>query len=396
MISSNKDPILAVLSLSGGNDFLNTIIPYTNPLYGDYRPNLGIPETRVLPIDDKYAFHPAMAPLKKFWDAGKLAIILGVGYPNPSRSHFRSMDIWHTCEPDKLGTEGWLGRAIKELDPKAENVLTGVNFGRGLPRALAREGVPVASVGSLDSYGVLTGIEEEDQRTEALEVFSRMYSPAIGRNAVLDYIHRTGTDALKGADILSTAPSKYSSQVEYANTMVGQYMKNIAQVYLAGFGTRILYTTAPYNSFDTHANQPSQHSGLWKDVSNTVETFFDDLRGHQASDDVLLLLFTEFGRRAADNGSGTDHGTGGAAFVIGETVKGGFYGEYPSLEMDKLEDGGDLQHNVDFRSVYTTILEDWLGLDPVPIVGGHFERLKFLRSILTSATEGRSALPQRK
>ena len=255
MVSTQKDPVLAVLSLSGGNDGLNTVIPYSNPLYRDYRPTLGIPEGQIIPINDDLGFHPTMGPLKKFWDEGKLAIFLGVGYDNPSYSHFRSMDIWHTCEPDKIGTEGWLGRVLKEIDPSAENVLCGVNFGRGLPRALVMEGVPVASVGNLETYGLLTGIDGESQRDQALDVFGRMYSPAMGSGAVMDYIHSTGTNALKGADILATAPDKYTSEVEYSNTVVGQYMKNIAQTHLAEFGSRVLYTTSPYNSFDTHANQ---------------------------------------------------------------------------------------------------------------------------------------------
>jgi uncharacterized protein (DUF1501 family) len=319
-----------------------------------------------------------MGPLKKFWDEGKLAIFLGIGYPHPSYSHFRSMDIWHTCEPDTVGVDGWLGRAIKEFDPNAENVLTGVNYGRGLPRALAKEGVPVASVGNLETYGLLTGIDGQDQRAQALDVFSRMYSPTVGRGYAIDYIRRTGTDALKGADILTTAPAKYTSKVTYNNTAVGQYMKNIAQTHLAGFGTRVLYTTSPYNSFDTHANEMAAHDKLWTDVSSTVDTFFTDLRDHQASDNVLLFMFSEFGRRIADNGSGTDHGAAGIAFAVGEKVKGGLYGTYPSLEPSKQEEGGNLKHNMDFRSVYATILEDWLGLNPTPIIGGSFEKVQFL------------------
>jgi uncharacterized protein (DUF1501 family) len=378
MVSTKKDNVLAVLSLSGGNDGLNTLIPYTNSLYRDYRPTLGIPQEQVIPLNDQLGFHPTMAPLKKFWDEGKLAIFLGIGYPHPSYSHFRSMDIWHTCEPDKVGTEGWLGRAIKDLDPNAENVLTGVNFGRGLPRALAKEGVPIASVGNLETYGLLTGIEGQDQRTEALDVFGRMYAPTIGSAYALDYIRRTGTDALKGADILATAPGMYSSNVEYSASVVGQYMKNIVQTHLANFGTRVLYTTSPYNGFDTHANQASAHSALWTDVSNNVQTFFDDLREHNASDNVLLFMFSEFGRRIGDNGSGTDHGAGSVAFAIGEHVKGGIYGEYPSLEPGQQEEGGNLKHNMDFRSVYTTILEDWMGVDPVSVIGGNFQKVKFL------------------
>ena len=377
MVSTKKDNVLAVLSLSGGNDGLNSIIPRNSSRYRDYRPTLAVPEDQIIPINDELGMHPTMGPLKKYWDAGQLAIFVGIGYPTPSYSHFRSMDIWHTCEPEKIGTEGWLGRAMKQLDPNSENVLTGVNFGRGLPRALVMDGVPVASVGNLETYGLLTGIEGENQRNDALDIFGRMYSPAIGTGPVMDYIHATGTDALKGADILATAPDKYTSNVEYSGTVVGQYMKNIIQTHLAGFGTRVLYTTSPYNGFDSHANQAQANAGLWTDVSNTVDTFYTDLRDHDASDNVTLLLFTEFGRRISDNGSGTDHGAAGVAMAVGDHVKGGIYGTYPSLEPSEQEVGGNLKFNLDFRSVYSTILEDWFGLDPEPIVGGNYERVKF-------------------
>ena len=377
MTSTKKDPVLVVLQLSGGNDGLNTIIPYTNPLYNDNRPAVRVPDDQVLQINDEIGFNPAMAPMKRLYDDGKLAIIQGIGYPTPSRSHFRSMDIWHTCEPEKVGDEGWLGRMIAELDPTKENVLTGVNFGRGLPRAMVAPGVPVASVGNLESYGVLTGIEIEEQRTKALDVFSRVYSPMIGQGPVLDYFANTGLDALKGADILSTAPESYSSTVEYGSDSVAQYMRNIAQVHLANLGTRIMYTTAPYNSFDTHAGELANHTKLWSETSNAVADFYDDLKEHNASDNVVLLVFTEFGRRVHDNGSGTDHGAGGCAFVIGDAVKGGLYGEYPSLEENKLVEG-DLAFNNDFRGLYSTLLEKWMGLDAKPIVNGSFEQMDYL------------------
>ena len=238
MTSTKKDPVLVVLQLSGGNDGMNTIIPYGDPLYVDNRPNVRINEDQVLPINDYIGFNSNMAPVKRLYDEGKVAVIQGIGYPHPSRSHFRSMDIWHTCEPDKIGNEGWMGRAIRDLDPNKDNVLTGVNFGRGLPRALAVPGVPVASVGNLETYGVLTGIEAEDQRAKALDVFSRVYSPMIGKGPVLDYFANTGLDALKGADILSSATEKYSSTVEYGGDEVAQYMRNIAMTHLAELGTR--------------------------------------------------------------------------------------------------------------------------------------------------------------
>lgn len=377
MTSTRKDPVLAVLQLSGGNDALNTIVPYADPLYSDNRPSVRVSEDQVLKIDDHIGFNPALGPIKDLFDQGKLAIILGVGYPNPNRSHFRSMDIWHTCEPNKVGDEGWLGRVVRELDPTQENVLTAVNFGRGLPRALVAPGVPVASVGNLETYGVLTGIDDVDQRLKALDVFSKVYSPMIGQGPVLDYLAHTGLDALKGADILSAAPEMYSSTVEYGGDDVGQYMRNIVQTHLAGFGSRVFYTTAPYNSFDTHAGQLANHTRLWSETSRAVADFYDDLEEHNAGEDVMLLVFTEFGRRVHDNGAGTDHGAGGHAFIIGKNVKGGLYGEYPSLDDDKLDEG-DLQFNTDFRSLYTTILEKWMGLDAKPIVNGAFEHIDFI------------------
>ena len=377
MTSTKKDPVLVVLQLAGGNDALNTVIPYGNPKYFDHRKNVVVPEDQVLPINDQIGFNPSMGPMKKLYDEGHMAVIQGVGYPTGSRSHFRSMDIWHTCEPTKIGDEGWLGRVVRDLDPKAENVLTAVNFGRGLPRALVAPGVPAASVGDLETYGVLTGIDDVDQRLKALDVFSKVYTPMIGQGEVNDYLAHTGLDALKGADILSSAPGMYSSTVEYGNDTVSQYMRNIVQTHLAGFGTRVLYTTAPYNSFDTHAGQLAAHTRLWSETSRAVGDFYDDLQEHNAGEDVMLLVFTEFGRRVKDNGSGTDHGAGGHCFIIGEKVNGGLYGEYPSLDAEKLDEG-DLQFNTDFRSVYTTILEKWMGLDAKPIVNGEFEQMAFV------------------
>ena len=378
MVSTVKDPVLAVMSLSGGNDGLNTVIPYNNPHYRDYRQSLGIPEDQIIPITDQVGFHPAMAPLKKYWDEGHLAIIQGIGYPNGSLSHFRSMDIWATCEPVELGVVGWLGSVIPDVDPKGENVLTGGNLGRGLPRSLAKEGVAVASVGDLSTYGLLTDMGAEAQRDEALDLFGRMYAPAIGQGAVDDYIRRTGIEALKGADILTTAPGMYRSEVEYANSAMGGYLRDMAQVHNADFGTKVMFTTAPYNIFDTHANQAVGHANLLQDVAVNVDSFMTDVRQLGKSDNVTLFFYSEFGRRAMDNGSGTDHGTGGIAFVIGDHVKGGLYGEYPSLEPNKLEDGGNLQHNVDFRCAYTTLLDQWMGLDAKAITGGNFEPVPFL------------------
>ena len=375
MTSTKKDPILVVVQLSGGNDYLNTVIPYSDGLYYDNRPVVGIHEDRVIKLDDKAGLHPEMGPLKKVWDRGDMAIIHGIGYENAPRSHFRSMDIWHTCEPDKLGTEGWLGRATRDIDPNKENVLTTVSFGPSLFRALVLPGTPVAVVDDLDNYGLLPGITEQAQRTEILDRFARMYSPAIGSSAVMDYMGQTGLDTLEGADILKEAPLMYSSSVEYPDTSIAKKLKGIAQVHMANFGTRIFYVD--HGSFDSHATQAGMADKLWKDVSEGMGSFLDDLREHDDSDNVVVMMFTEFGRRTRDNGSGTDHGAAGAAFMFGDGVKGGQYSEFPSLEEKNLEQG-DVIPNYDYRGLYTSILEDWLDLDAKPIVEGIYEMLPIL------------------
>ena len=336
------------------------------------------PKTRSCPSTESWPSIPKWGPIKKLYDEGKVAIIHGIGYENSPRSHFRSMDIWHTCEPDIVGTEGWAGRVIRDLDPNSENVLKGINFGQGLPRALALRGVPVTSVSSLESYGVLSsvpGVDEEAERAQILERFARMYAPAVGTGAVMDYLGQTGRDALQGADIIRSAPEGYSSSVEYAETPIAKYLRDIAQVYLADLGTQLFYTQN--GSFDTHFNQPPMHTKLWIDMSSAISDFFDDLKEHDAGDNLIMVLFTEFGRRVKDNGTGTDHGAGGAAFVIGNQVKGGMYSQYPSLRPEDLSQG-DLAPNYDFRGFYSTIIDRWLGLDPVPIVGGKFEQLDFV------------------
>ena len=372
MTSASKDPVLVVLQLTGGNDYMNTVVPYGNPLYYDNRPTVNVSPDRVLPLDDQVGFNPALAPIKDLYDQGDVAVVHGVGYSNPNRSHFRSMDIWHTCEPDKIGTEGWLGKVIRDLDPRGENVLTGVNFGRGLPRAMALPGVPVASVAVLENYGLLTAIPQEEARARALDVFARMYTPAMGTGPTMDYLGQTGLDALKGADILRTAPERYESTVEYGETAISQNLRAISQVLLADLGTRVFYTQ--HGGYDTHAAEMAVHTQLWTDLSEAISCFFADLREHNVEDRVVMLVFTEFGRRVKDNGSGTDHGSGGLSMVMGAPVKGGQFNEFPSMaEGDLLE--GDLHFNYDYRGLYGTLVERWLGLDAKAVVGGSYEML---------------------
>jgi uncharacterized protein (DUF1501 family) len=369
------DKCVVVLQLTGGNDYLNTVIPYNNPLYRDNRPAVGIPDNNIIHLDKDYGIPDYMAPMKKFWDDKKLAVLHGVGFQDSPRSHFRAMDIWHTCEPEKVGTEGWLGRVAREYDPKKENVVQIVSMGPSLPRSLVCPGVPVACVsGPLERYGFLPQVQG-NERAHVLDRFAKMYSPAIGTGPVMDYLSETAIDSLKGEDIIKVAPEKYTSTVQYPNTPIARKLKGIAQTHIAEIGSRIMY--CDHSTFDTHAGQNPGHGNLWKAVSEGIEAFMADLREHGKADNVIMLLFSEFGRRVHDNGSGTDHGAGGVAFVLGEKVNGGHYGEMPSLKAEHLVQG-DLNPNMDYRSVYSTILDKWLGLNPAPIVNGTFERPAFL------------------
>ena len=379
-LKTGKDPVLVVLQLSGGNDFMNTVVPYGDPFYYDFRKTVGIPEGDLLHIDNRYGFHPALTRIKAMYDDGRVAVVAGVGYPVPDRSHFRSMDIWHTAEPTKVVAEGWLGKVIRELDPQKQNVCTGVRFGLGLPRAMYLGGVPAISVRDLESYGLLTNMSGENHR-RALSVFTRMYMPVEFDEArvVLDHIGQTGVDALTGVDMLKPVPALYSSSIEYAGDTLSQSLRGIAQVHTAGIGTRVFY--AELGGFDTHGAQMGTQTDLLGRVSRAVGDFFDDLREHNAAEEVIMLIFTEFGRRIRDNGNGTDHGSGGGAMLIGDRINGGMYAEYPSLDpADQLS--GDLHFNNDFRGIYSTILDDWYGIQPEPIVHGSFEKFDGMISSL--------------
>ena len=370
--NGKKDRVLVVVQLSGGNDFMNTIIPYTSPIYHDSRPVVGIKEDQVLPLNDELGFHPSAAPLKELYDHGNIAIVQGIGYPDSSRSHFRGMDIWHTAEPEKVVVEGWAGKAVRELDPNKDNVVTGVSIGKGLPRAMVAPGVPVASVGDLDSYGLMTGLAEQ-QRAHALQVFKEMYAPAIGAGPVLDYLSQTGEYGLSGEAILRDVPAAYSSEVEYADNTIAKSLRDVARVHIAGVGTRLFY--AQHGGYDVHSTEVPTQEKLLGELSGALVDFFQDLKDHDAGEEVAMLVFTEFGRRVTDNGSGTDHGSGGGAFIIGERVNGGLYAEYPPLAPDQWLINEDLKHTIDFRGIYGTMLEQWLSVEASPIVGGTFEQV---------------------
>ena len=374
--NGTSDPVLVIVQLTGGLDFMNTLIPYTEGAYYDSRPHVGIPQDQVLPLSEEspLGFHPAASRLKELYDGGDLAVVQGIGYPNSSRSHFRGMDIWHTCEPDVISTEGWIAKLVRELDSRSENPLTAVSFGRGLPRACAAPGVTVTSVGNLDAYGLMTSIEQEQEREANLDLFRRMYTPAVGAGMVRDYLGRTGRDVLAGADVLAEVPGQYTSTVEWGTNPIASALRDVARVHTAGLGTRVFYTQ--HAGYDYHSHQPGAHDRLLGELSGALSDFLTDLRNHNASENVSVLVFTEFGRRIRDNGSGTDHGSGGGAYILGDRVQGGLYAEYPSVKPKDWLNGEDLKHTIDFRGIYGTMLEQWMGVEASPIVGGDFEQVR--------------------
>jgi uncharacterized protein (DUF1501 family) len=377
VVTANRKPSLVVIQLSGGNDAMNTVVPYTNGIYHDSRKAIHLSEDQVIALNGTLGLSNSLGPMKSIWDAGKMAIIQGIGYPKPNRSHFRSMDIWHTAESDHIADSGWLGRTIRELNPDGKNVITGINFGRGLPRALHAKGVPVASVGNLATYGLMPDIADKMTRDLAVDVFARMYGPDDTRDAVLQQISNTGMGAYLGADILRAAPEAYSSTIEYqADVPIAQSLRDISQVMLADLGTRVFYTQ--HGGYDTHAGELDNHAKLWNDLSTAVNDFLADLDEHERGDDAVVMIFSEFGRRIRDNGSGTDHGSGGVAFILGNSVKGGFYGEYPSLDPSEQVEG-DMRFNNDFRGTYATLLDQWMGIDPYTILNDHYEQFDLIR-----------------
>jgi uncharacterized protein (DUF1501 family) len=377
VVTANRKPSLVVIQLSGGNDAMNTVVPYTNGIYHDSRKAIHLSEDQVIDLNGTLGLSNSLGPMKSIWDAGNMAIIQGIGYPKPNRSHFRSMDIWHTAESDHIADSGWLGRTIRELNPDGKNVITGINFGRGLPRALHAKGVPVASVGNLATYGLMPDIADQMTRDLAVDVFARMYGPDDTRDAVLQQISDTGMGAYLGADILRAAPEAYSSTIEYQTDIpIAQSLRDISQVMLADLGTRVFYTQ--HGGYDTHAGELENHARLWNDLSTAISDFLADLDEHDRGDDAVVMIFSEFGRRIKDNGSGTDHGSGGVAFILGNSVKGGLYGEYPSLDPDEQVEG-DMCFNNDFRGTYATLLDQWMGIDPYTILNDHYEQFDLIR-----------------
>jgi uncharacterized protein (DUF1501 family) len=370
------DKILVVVQLSGGNDGLNTVIPYKDEVYRRRRPSLGIGEDRVLKVEGDIGLHPALTGMVTLLENRRLAIVQGVGYPNPNRSHFESMDIWHTAytKPQDRAA-GWLGRALdarrqvlaQATDPPAMHLGP-----ENQPLALAARDVPSPSIRSLDQFKLETG--GNGQQREAIVAAAK--SPRGAASDLLKFVQTRTTSALEVSRRIEAATKDYKTPVDYPGTDLAQKLKRIAQLIDAGLATRVYYVAL--DGFDTHSDQRDAHAGLLGQLGGALAAFADDLAAHMQLDRVVTLVFSEFGRRVEENASrGTDHGAAAPVFLVGSRVSPGLIGKHPRL--DDLADG-DVKFHTDFRSVYAAVLEQWMGWPAAPILGEGFAPAAVIRA----------------
>ncbi len=369
----STDPILIVIQLAGGNDGLNTIVPYGSGLYYSDRPNIAVPAKSVLPIDGTVGFNPNLKALKTLFDAGKVAVIQGVGYDNPSRSHFQGTSIWETANTTGVSTTGWLGRFLDAELAGSKNPLTAIALGPLTPQTLQSTRVPVTSIDTVANFRFQVARQSS---TAILDAFSRMYAGTAKPNPdYLAIVRSAGSDAQQGVHDLATIVTNYKSTVQYPPSVLARELQTVAQIISANLGTRIFHVTV--SGFDDHVAEVYTHANLLKALGDSMSAFYADLTAQGKADQVISMTFSEFGRRVRENaGRGTDHGTAAPLFIMGGKIKGGMYGADPILS--NLDDNGDLKYGVDFRSVYGTVLDGWLGANSKDILGGSYERLPFL------------------
>jgi uncharacterized protein (DUF1501 family) len=386
---SGKDgKILVVVQLSGGNDGLNTIVPYADDAYHRARPQIAHAASTVLKVDSYLGMHPSLAPIKELYDDGMMSIVQGVGYPNPNRSHFRSMDIWHSGDPNKeVVTNGWLGRFFDNTcagcDPHV-----GVSIGENLPLAMRGDRITPLSFDRPETYRYNGRDKEEylalnriDPTKQASASEEKIVKPApkkvepVTPSSQLDFLHRTAMDAQLSSDDILRMTQRHQPPAAYPGGSFGNGLRTIAAMIAGGLPTRVYYVSL--GGFDTHANEKGRHDQLMQQFAQGVGAFWKDLKKQENDDRVMMMTFSEFGRRVEQNASGgTDHGAAAPMFVIGKHVKSGVVGKHPSLTD---LDSGDLKFTTDFRSVYATVLQNWLDAPSKPVLGSQFNTLPLLK-----------------
>ncbi|MBV9543751.1 MAG: DUF1501 domain-containing protein, partial [Chloroflexi bacterium] len=315
--TSRSNRILVVLQLSGGNDGINTLVPFADAGYSQLRPSLGIAANEVLQLTDSVGLHPSLGKFKALYDDGKLAVVQGVGYPNPNRSHFRSMDIWHSAAPDTFEKSGWLGRYVSACQCNQGNALPAISVGDQLNGMFWTDTTLVPAVASIGAFSFLTDTRYKNDRTFQMQTLQNIYSQAGNWSQYESLIRRGTVEALAGSDELQKVAAAYQTPVTYpTNNGLANQLKLVAQVIAGNLGTRLF--SVSMGGFDTHATQKEHHAQLLAQLGDAVDAFMQDLASMQRQDDVTIMTFSEFGRRASQNGSlGTDHGTAEPMFIIG-------------------------------------------------------------------------------
>ena len=365
---------LVVVELAGGNDGLNTVVPFKHSEYRKARPTLALSQSDTLSINSELGLNPALRGFADLLEDNKLCIVQGVGYDQPNRSHFESMDIWHTClRKDEIRESGWLGRYLESnpltdsTDPQA------IHLGSDKqPFALMSRSVRSPSIRSLNEFR-MQGAEDEEFRAAVEELAEARRD---GGDGLLDFVQSSTSSALAASERIAATGRNYRPSVEYPSTDLARKMQTIAQLIDAELSSNVYYVQL--DGFDTHAQQAGAHTSLLRQLGDAVDAFLTDISAHGHGEQVVVMCFSEFGRRVAENASkGTDHGTAGPMFIAGEPVNPGVLGSHPSLS--RLQDG-DLKHHTDFRRVYAALLEDWLGCDSEAILLGRYSPVKAIRN----------------
>ncbi|HTG16972.1 MAG TPA: DUF1501 domain-containing protein, partial [Blastocatellia bacterium] len=387
--SFNPNRKFVVIQLAGGNDGFNTVIPYTDARYYSLRPTLSFEETELKDLngrttilnDGPFGLHPAMSEIKELYDQRKVAIVLGVGYPNPTLSHFLSMDIWHTADTSGLASRGWLGK-YADIALLGRPSLSAASIGSlELPKSLSAGNVVIPSIVNFSLYNFLADPNYSSDYRNQLSAFNENASRTFPLDTFLGAVNKTAFESVQGAQQVQSSVNSYKSAVVYpSNNPLAVGMQMVAQLMTTIPETSLLYVSL--GGFDNHSDQigdrndrtnklMGDHALLLRWFSEAVKLFFDDLNEHNLADDVVILQWSEFGRRPGENASfGTDHGTAAPVFVIGNPVRGGLYGVQPSLAASVLDtNGGNTEFTTDFREVYATILDKWLDVDSRAVLG---------------------------
>jgi uncharacterized protein (DUF1501 family) len=369
-----KDTILVVVQLTGGNDGLNTVIPFKDAEYAKLRPTLKQPADQLKKLNDEVALHPSMDGLAGLLQDNALCVVQGVGYPNPTQSHFKSMDIWQAASTAETLTEGWIGKGLRQM--KGAGAFHVAASNESAPLALSGAPARAPSITSLEDFQLKLGAASGSDKKEQKAIIEGAAKPGSEKPNLLDFVQRTAANTYASSERLREIGKNYQPKTTYPQTPLANRLKLAAQLIDANLGARIFYVSL--ENFDTHANQVTTHAQLLTQLSAAMTAFYKDMAARGYQDRILMMTFSEFGRRAKENGSkGTDHGSGAPMLLVGGKVKAGVVGKHPSLTQLEM---GNLKHHTDFRQVYAAILDNWLGVASKDVLGQKFEPVDIIKT----------------